>query len=245
MTASPPLIKQPIALFLDVDGTLLELASHPEAVVVSVSLRQSLQRLAQQQNGALALVSGRSIETLDRLFYPIRFAAAGLHGFEWRAATGELKRGLMDQALLMPARAQLDAYVTGESGVLLEDKGWTLAVHFRNAPQRESEIRRLMESIAVTLAPKFQLATGKCVLELTPTAYSKGTAIQEFMCEPPFAGRLPIFVGDDVTDEHGFEVTNALRGCSVRVGDDDARTSARYRIRGVAAVIEWLRQLGA
>ncbi len=232
-----------MALFLDVDGTLLELASRPDAVVVPLKLCHMLKRLARQQEGALALISGRSIETLDRLFRPIRFSASGLHGFERRGASRKLLRAPMDHAVLGPARRKLAAYVAGRSGLLLEDKGWTIAVHFRNAREHEPELRRLMESITAMLAPQFKLVRGKCVLEIAPGPYSKGAAIQQFMCEHPFVSRVPVFVGDDVTDEHGFEAVNALGGYSVRVGDDVGRSAALYRIPDVTSVKEWLSEL--
>ena len=230
-----------IALFLDVDGTLLEIAATPAAVRVPAALRNTLQLAAKREDGALALISGRTIAELDALFAPHRFLGAGMHGVEMRDSKGEVTHPVIDPRQLDPARDVLEELVTHYKGLLLEDKGTALALHFRQAPQHERAVMVVMAEVADHLRDKFVLRDGKCVLELTPRGYSKRAAIEAFMREPPFVGRTPVFIGDDVTDEDGFEAVNALGGYSVRVGDM-AATAAKFRFSSVSTVIAWLRE---
>jgi len=230
-----------IALFLDVDGTLLEIAATPADVRVPAALRNTLHLAAKRENGALALISGRTIDELDRLFAPLEFPAAGLHGVEIRDSKGHMTHPDIDGKQLDGARDTLKELVGHYKGLLLEDKGAALAVHFRQAPQHEKATMVVMVELADQLRDKFVLRDGKCVLELTPRGYSKRGAIEGFMREPPFAGRTPVFIGDDVTDEDGFEAVNALGGYSVRVGDL-AATAAKFRFSSVSTVIAWLRE---
>ena len=230
-----------IALFLDVDGTLLEIAATPEAVRVPAALRNTLHLAAKRENGALALISGRTIAELDRLFEPHVFPAAGQHGVEIRDSKGDVTQPIIDSRHLDSARDVLKEVVSHYKGLLLEDKGSALALHFRLAPQHERAVMVVMVELADQLREKFVLRDGKCVLELTPRGYSKRGAIEAFMREPPFAGRTPVFIGDDVTDEDGFEAVNSLGGYSVRVGDL-AATAAKFRFSSVSTVIAWLRE---
>jgi len=230
-----------VALFLDVDGTLLEIAATPSAVRVPAALRNTLQLAARREDGALALVSGRTLAELDVLFDPHVYPAAGQHGLEIRDSKGEITRAHIERKLLDNARDVLGELVAHYKGLLMEDKGTALAVHFRQAPQHERAVMVVMVELADQLRDKFVLLDGKFVLELTPRGYSKRGAIEAFMREAPFAGRTPVFIGDDVTDEPGFEAVNALGGCSVRVGDL-AATAAQFRFSSVSAVIAWLRE---
>jgi len=230
-----------VALFLDVDGTLLEIAATPEAVRVPAALRNTLHLAAKRESGALALISGRAINELDRLFAPHVFPAAGQHGVEIRDPNGKVTHPVIDASHLDEARAVLAELVTHYKGLQLEDKGSALALHFRQAPQHERAVMVVMVGLADQLREKFVLRDGKCVVELTPRGYSKRGAIEAFMREAPFAGRTPVFIGDDVTDEDGFEAVNALGGYSVRVGDL-AATAARFRFSSVSTVIAWLRE---
>jgi trehalose 6-phosphate phosphatase len=233
-----------IALFLDVDGTLLEIAARPDAVRVPPELRDTLQHAAGREGGALALISGRTIRELDRLFVPCLFPAAGQHGLERRDAQGKFMRPHIDTELLRPARERLSQLEAQHAGLLLEEKHTALAVHYRSAPQLASIVRAEMVKLARLLEGQFVLRKGKCVLELAPAGYSKRSAIEAFMTEAPFAGRFPVFVGDDVTDEDGFAAVNALGGHSIRVGNDEA-TVARSRLGSVSAVVAWLRERNA
>jgi trehalose 6-phosphate phosphatase len=230
-----------VALFLDVDGTLIEIAATPESVRVPGALRNTLQLAAQRQAGALALISGRSIAELDRLFGLCAIPAAGLHGFERRTATGQLIRPGVDAGALDAVRHALLDLERGHNGLLLEDKGFALAMHYRLAPQFEELVSDVLTRLAQPMEQQFVLKRGKCVLELCPRGYTKRTAIEAFMREPPFAARIPIFVGDDVTDEDGFDAVNALDGYSIRVGPP-VQTRARFQFSSVAAVIAWLRE---
>ncbi|HTE41847.1 MAG TPA: trehalose-phosphatase [Steroidobacteraceae bacterium] len=235
------IIERNIALFLDVDGTLLEIAATPDAVKVPAALRNTLHLASGREHGALALISGRCISELDRLFAPYVFAAAGQHGLERRDAKGKFMRPPIATDLLNPARAALVELQMQHNGLLLEDKGTALALHFRLAPKLEPLVRASMAAIAAPLADRFIVREGKCVLELAPSGISKRMAIQAFMSEFPFEGRVPVFVGDDVTDEDGFEAVNDMDGYSIRVGAP-SKTLARYGFSSVSAVVTWLRR---
>ena len=230
-----------IALFLDVDGTLLEIASTPDAVRVPAALRNTLQLAAAREDGALALISGRCIRELDALFAPCVFPAAGQHGLERRDTHGHVTAPAFDAETLQPARVALMELQRKHNGLLLEDKGAALALHYRLAPQSAAEVLKVMTELLQPLHDRFQLRTGKCVLELAPRGYSKHSAIVAFMSEAPFAGRTPVFVGDDNTDEDGFRAVNELGGYSVRVGHSPS-TVAKFTFGSVTAVIAWLRE---
>jgi trehalose 6-phosphate phosphatase len=242
-TMSPPALsdlaaQSSLALFLDVDGTLLEIAPTPDAVVVPDSLKQMLNALSSRLDGALALVSGRSVRTLDQLFAPYRFAAAGIHGCERREANGCILRPDIDAASFAAARDALSQWAAQRPGTLLEDKGYALGLHYRQSPQFEAEALQAVLAVLPTLATH-ELQRGKFVFELRPAGYPKGQAIDAFMHEAPFRTRRPVFIGDDVTDEAGFAVVNALDGISIRVGQG-IRTEARHHLGDVDEVIAWL-----
>jgi trehalose 6-phosphate phosphatase len=228
------------ALFLDVDGTVLKIAPTPDAVEVSASLRLVLEKLRPLLGGALALVSGRTIADLDYLFAPLCLPAAGLHGFERRDARGRMHREERRLAL-DEIRAALTELATNHPGVIVEDKTHAVAVHYRQAPRAKSKLRGEVRRL-VAGRPDLQLIDGKMVFEIRPSGIDKGAAIKAFLAEPPFVGRLPIFLGDDVTDEDGFAMVNELGGFSIRVGGR-AKSAARFRLSNVAAVIDWLEWL--
>lgn len=229
-----------IALFLDVDGTLLELAATPDRVHVPAALRNTLQLARGREQGAFALLSGRSLAELDELFAPVRFAASGKHGLEVRLPCGEVSRPDIDPARLDRARRWLGLLQKENRGLILEDKGTALAMHFRLAPNQKEEVSAVMLELADELKDDFVLRPGKCVLEIMPRGFSVRSAIELFMKQREFAGRTPVFVGDDPTDEVGFEAVNEMGGHSIRVGDL-AKTAARYRFSSVSTVIAWLR----
>ena len=186
------------ALFLDVDGTLLEIAATPADVQVPQRLLEVLASLSARLGGALALVSGRPIADVDGLFAPLHLPVAGAHGAERRTASGKVQRR-DDSVALAPAKRLLAAWAEARPGVLLEDKGSALALHYRLAPELEACARRAAAAALAETGPGFQLQDGKKVLEIRATSVSKGRAIEAFMSEPPFSGRLPVFLGDDVT----------------------------------------------
>lgn len=235
------------ALFLDVDGTLLEIESHPDDVRAGPRLKALLERLALGLAGALALVSGRSIASLDQIFAPLVLPAAGQHGLERRDADGRVHYPAGFVLRMSEARGALTAFVEAHAGLLLEDKGAALALHYRNAPDMAERARAAMEAARRTLGDDFHVQQGKMVLELKPTGQDKGTAIAAFMEEAPFAGRTPMFIGDDVTDEDGFRVVNALGGLSVRVGPGQ-ESAATTTVPGVGDVLDgmeaWFERAG-
>lgn len=225
------------ALFLDVDGTLVEIAETPEGVTPDSRLPGILTAVSQRLGGAVALVSGRRIETLDRFFAPLRLPAAGLHGLERRDAAGELRRAPPTPAI-REAAAKAGAFAAAHPGILLEDKGATVALHFRQAPEAGPAATAFAEALAAAL-PGTLLQKGKMVVEIRPAGEDKGSVIAAFMDEAPFRDRMPVFAGDDVTDEAGFAMVNRLKGHSIRIGDG-AATAARYRLPTVGALLSWL-----
>lgn len=230
------------ALFLDVDGTLLELQANPEDVRSTAELNQLLQDLRDRFGGALALVSGRPIAALDRIFSPLEFAAAGEHGVELRLPTGD--RVTCEDPLPDTVRERLRCYVAKNDGLLLEMKSGGASLHYRQVPDLERACRSFMRNVAADPASGHRLIDGKKVLELIPAAANKGRAIRELLCHPPFAGRSPIFVGDDVTDEDGFRVVNELGGVSVLI-TRRRPTAAVYCLAGVPELHDWLHQVAA
>ncbi len=233
----PPPPADDWALFLDVDGCLLEFAPRPDAVVVPPGLPALLATLRTRLDGALALVSGRSITTLDALFAPERFLAAGLHGVERRTPAGMVARAAAPHALA-EIRDAARGMVALHPGALVEDKGAALALHWRGAPAAEPALRAFAAQ-ALPQLPGYQLQPGDHVLELRPRHADKGSAILDFLAERPFAGRRPVFAGDDLTDEHGFAAVNAHGGLSILVGER-AGSAAHFGLHNPAAVRRWL-----
>jgi trehalose 6-phosphate phosphatase len=197
-----------IALFLDVDGTLLEIAATPDRVRVPASLRNTLQLSCQRQHGALALFSGRSLRGLDELFSPCVFAASGLHGLEVRLPSGRVIRPELDPSVLDRARRWLLLLQEENRGLLFEDKGVALAMHYRLVPALAAEVEMVMNEMAAELDDAFVVRPGKCVYELMPRGFDERFAIEMLMKEREFAGRTPVFVGDDPFDEVGFDLVN-------------------------------------
>lgn len=238
----PPALPANAALFLDVDGCLLPFAPRPDAVEVPPALVTRLTELQQQLGGALALVSGRNLATLDALFAPGAFTAAGLHGVERRRAGDTGGGGVVPPALLQ-VRDAARALIASHPGALLEDKGAAIALHWRMTPEAHKDATtaalRSFAGHALTQLPGYQLQPGDHVIELRPHHADKGSAILAFLEEPPFAGRVPVFAGDDLTDEPGFCAVNTHHGISVLVGDR-AGSAARHRLSNPAAVHRWL-----
>jgi len=239
-TLPPPSLEW--CLFLDVDGTLIELTDTPFETYADADLKALLGEVAERLGGAVALVSGRSIEYLDALFAPLRLPAAGLHGVERRKATGVMHGASFVDSQLDPARIALGALVKACPGTLLEDKGRTIAVHYRLAPEAESNVRAAMAAAASQLGSNYHIQEGNMMLEIKPRGFTKGGAIKAFMQEPPFSGRTPVFVGDDLTDLAGIKIVEDLGGISIAVGD---RVHAQYRAENPSAVRSWLQGIAA
>jgi trehalose 6-phosphate phosphatase len=229
----------PICLFLDVDGTLLDFAPTPGEVHVDPELVDLLRQLEHACDGALALISGRPITELDDLFAPLFLSVAGVHGCERRDASGRWYRPTFDGSALEPMRNSIEQSLSGIHGTLVEDKGCAIAVHFRQAPYLE-EVLKLRLSSVLTRTRDYELLEGDHVIEIKPVTQNKATAIEAFMQEAPFAGRMPIFVGDDHTDLDGFAAVRKLKGRAISVG---SRVIADKSLPDPAAVRAWLREL--
>jgi trehalose 6-phosphate phosphatase len=236
---APSCLPDHSAFFFDVDGTLFELMPRPQDVIADESLRRLLRDVAARAGGAVALVSGRSLADLDRIFAPLVLPAAGLHGSEIRASDGSV---LAAQARIMDhARAAVSHFVAGHPGLFLEDKGATLAVHFRQRPDLGPAVLQFL----TTFTPGDEIAVqeGKLVVELKSALFDKGTAIAGLLEQAPFAGRAPVFFGDDLTDEAGFVYVNRTGGTSVRIGSSATPTEARFHLPDAAALRAWLTAL--
>ena len=239
--ALPPPLARECAVFLDIDGTLLRLATTPDGVPVDGEVAALLPALLDAMEGAVALITGRSIADADRYFPGAKFPMAGQHGCERRAADGSWHANAPYPAGLSRLRDRMAHLAARHPGLVLEDKGMTLAMHYRRSPGLASYVHRVMRAGVSTANGEFPglcLQRGKGVLEIRPDGQDKGTAIVEFMSEPPFRGRIPVFAGDDCTDEFGFAVIDRLGGWTVKVGA--GATRAKYRLGDVDAVRHWI-----
>lgn len=231
------------ALFLDIDGTLFDIAASPDAVRVPPCLPALLSAVSDRLDGALALVSGRCVDDIDRLFAPRVFAASGQHGAEFRPHPRDAV-AMLPYATPIDAgiRRALAAIANEMPGVLLEDKGVSIAVHYRAAPVLREPLREKIAAAIAAHGPAVRLLGGRMVWEVLPAGLDKGVALECFMRLPPYAGRLPVFIGDDVTDEDGFRSAIRLGGQALRVGrnDEDAFSgpdAVRTWLAGVAAAL--------
>ncbi|OOG43999.1 trehalose-phosphatase [Polaromonas sp. A23] len=230
-----PSITEHCALFLDFDGTLVELAAQPEAVVIPPSLPGTLASLYVYLGGALALVSGRRLLDLDAFLAPLQLPSAVEHGAQRRNAEGLLiSAPSADMRYVLRAAQDL---LDSHPGLKLEKKNLALSLHYRHAPELEALCLSVMRA-AVARSNGLELIQGKYVIDLKPSGVSKGTAIAAFMTETPFAGRTPIFAGDDVTDESGFSQVQRMGGHAVKVGA--GQTIARHRCVDVQQLSTWL-----
>ena len=234
--APPPLSLAGTALFLDFDGTLVELADAPDLIEIPEALPPLLERLAEQLDGRLAIVSGRSIGDLERHLGRAAFAVSGSHGFELRLADGRSLAGAAPEGLA-GIRHDIVRFAAAAPGLLVEEKPAGIAVHYRRAPQEEGRVAAFLAGLAERA--NLVLQRGKMVVELRPPGVDKGDALRRMMKEPPFAGARPLFVGDDLTDEHAFAAAAELGGAGVLVGAA-RETAARWRLADVGAVADWL-----
>lgn len=216
----PSFGEAPMSLFLDVDGTLLDLVERPSDVTIPGELIDALARSERKLDGALALVSGRPIEELDRLFAPLRLRASGVHGAQVRLDPGAPPRespGAME--LPRSLWTALTQALSEFPGVFAENKRFSFAVHYRLAPESEPELRAaVMRVLEAHPDVRVEVMDAHSVVELKAPGWDKGRAIELFLAKPPFLGRTPIFVGDDTTDEAGFAVVSARGGFAYSVG---------------------------
>ncbi|WP_266168447.1 trehalose-phosphatase [Dyella subtropica] len=227
------------ALFLDVDGTLLEFADRPDEVRVEPSLYALLAELYAVLDGALALVSGRSMNSLDALFGTPPWAMAGLHGLQLRHANGEQRETRVSASRRTLVLHTAETLARAFPGVLVENKDLTVALHTRGVPDQFDALKAAVKHLLPELHG-YELQVGSQVLELKPVGMDKGKALAELLERAPFAGRLPVYLGDDLTDEYGFAATNLENGISVRVGEGREPSLAQYSLPGPSSAQAWL-----
>ncbi len=230
------------AWFFDVDGTLAEMMPAPEMVRVAPGVAERLMMLFGMSQGAVAVVSGRSLASIDALLAPLVLPASGQHGAQRRNADGALRDGGTGSASLAAARRRIVAWVDENPPARVEDKGQAIAIHYRAAPEFAEAVRAFAQDLA-SADRTLRTQPGKMVVEILDAAHDKGAAIRAFLAEPPFRGRRPVFVGDDLGDEPGFEAVNRAGGVSIKVGNGP--TAAQYRLPDVPAVQAWLAALVA
>lgn len=235
----PPALADTDALFLDVDGTLLAFADHPDKVKPDAPLLDLLAILHRRLGGALALLSGRPLTQLQQMFTPLQLPMAGLHGAQLRhCAEAPLPdSGTAPWLHALHVRAQQLAHA--HPGMLVEHKGQSLALHWRNAPDAAGAITAFARAQLPQL-PGVRLQPGNHVIEFVTATHDKGRALRELMQYPPFQGRRPLFIGDDLTDEHGFQAAQQSGGLGVLVGQR-AESHARSALPDIPAVHAWLR----
>jgi trehalose 6-phosphate phosphatase len=226
------------AFFLDIDGTLLDIEGHPDDVHAGRAEMDLVSGLLRATGGALALVSGRPLAGIDDLFRPLKLPIAGQHGAERRDSQGKRHRHRFAVQALQRAATPLREFAARNEGLVFEDKGASVALHYRLAPELGAAAQAVVQEAARAAGGAVEVQVGKMVFELKPAGCDKGRAIEEFMSEAPFAGRTPVFLGDDVTDEFGFRVVNRLEGHSIKIGEGP--TEARWRLKDPAAAKGWL-----
>ena len=229
-----------VALLLDIDGTIVDIAPTPASVRVTPALKRVLPRLVRLTGGALALVSGRALADIDRLFAPLRLAAIGGHGAEFRPAHDDRPEARDPLGLESELRRKLRA-IAG-AGVVAEDKGYSVALHYRLAPERETLVYDAVNRIcAEPWDPPVEVLPGKSVIEVKHSGFSKATGVRELMTHAPFKGRRPVFIGDDTTDESVFAMLPELDGIGFSVGREVAGLAGHFDTP--ADVRTWLEQL--
>jgi trehalose 6-phosphate phosphatase len=226
------------ALFLDFDGTLVDIAATPAAVRLPVELPDILDRLRDTLDGAVALISGRPLNDLDHFLGDLNLPAAGQHGAEMRSASGEV-RSLAPRAGIAARFPEIALFVAARPGLYLENKGLSIALHYRLAPQYQEEVAEFLKGLVADPDSGLEMIGGHCVFELRPRGVNKGAAVRRFLDEAPFIGRVPVFVGDDKTDEDGFRVAMERGGCAIKVGLDGG-TLAETRVSSPSEVRQWL-----
>lgn len=230
------------ALLLDVDGTLLDFDDDPRAVVAPPDLLALLHDLSRVLGGAMALVSGRGLHDIDRIFGRTSdWAVVGLHGLDLRHVDGSFRRKNVTSQQNIHMRAAVKALASRFKGVQMEDKQRAIALHCRNDPQRLAMLREAAETLLPELAG-YELQPGRQVLEFKPAGMDKGKAVRELLAHEPFPGLTPVYLGDDLTDEHAFRKVNLAGGISIRVGDREPSV-AQYTLAGPAAAAAWLQRV--
>ena len=241
---APPADLDPavVAWFFDYDGTLADIVDDPTEARPSPEVVRCLGLLQAAAQDAVAVISGREIATLDEFLRPLQLPAAGIHGLQRRSADGTLHEARPDRRVLDDVVARLEHFAGTHPGVTVEIKAASAALHYRRRPQMQAACLALAREVAAA-APQLNVVTGKMVVELKLGHRTKADAIRDFMAEPPFRGRRPVFIGDDVTDEDGFAVLAEWDGISIKIGPGE--TKACYRFADTRAFREWLGRLCA
>jgi len=227
------------ALFLDIDGTLLDIAPSARDVTVPPALVRNLERLDHKLEGALALVSGRMIHEIDGLFAPLRLRCAGAHGAEWRLSP----HGPVTASLTLPDQLRDDIAVafSKKAGLVVEDKIFNVAVHYRQSPQKASMIEKILTAIVKPYGDKVRIVHGRKVFEVSLAMNNKGSAIERLLKTTPFKGRRPVFLGDDTTDLAAIGACLKNGGVAARVGRGDPRQKSAFD--SPAKVRGWIKRL--
>lgn len=231
-----------LALFTDFDGTLVEIAESPDAIHVPDDLAEQIERIALEFDNAFAVITGREISDIDRFLAPLHLPVAGAHGSQRRRADGSMDD--LDEELIAGAQEiarAIEPLAMAHPELLIEPKPGTVALHYRQAPQLAEACLRALEEV-LTEHPQYSVVEGKMVYEARPIGFDKGAALRAFMQEEPFRGRIPIFIGDDVTDEDAFRAAQELGGVGIKIGAGD--TAARMRIADVTSVRALIAGLG-
>jgi trehalose 6-phosphate phosphatase len=242
---APPVGAFPLdtdAFLLDVDGTIIDIAPTPEGVHVSESLRHTLARLQSETSGAIALVSGRELATLDSLFAPLALAGFGCHGAEWRIQPNE-PIAIRSPPLSPEVKQAFLSAIDDAWRIRIEDKRYTLAFHYRRAPELGPALEAQLDRAILPHASELRLLHGKLVLEVKPRGFDKGEAICALMKHQPFKGRRPVFLGDDTTDQDAFTAVRGLKGVGISVGRPMA--DAEYMLPDPQAARDWLAAVAA
>lgn len=242
-TLSPdPFDLDDIALLLDIDGTLLDIAARPEEVRVPEWLPDTLQRLWRRLDGALAFVSGRPLADIDRIFAPVKLPAVGGHGAEIRFKPDDANPVRHSRPLDKTLKKLFAEIGAIGPGIVVEDKNYSLALHYRLAPQLAGTIIKSVTAICEKHnCDAVEILPGKAVIEIKPRGFDKGSGLRELMMSPPFAGRQPVFIGDDITDAKAFAVLPEFSGIGISVGGIVA--GATYNLDGPEDVRAWIRQI--
>ena len=246
MEPSPPKPSPDWCYFLDFDGTLVDIASRPDAVIVAPDLANLLSTVINAAGGAVAIVSGRPIREIDELLGRLPIRVAGQHGMELRLDPGD-DASLTGGAQDLPAgvKEELQALSARVKGSFVEDKGMSAALHYRAAPEHGDELEQAVRALVAAYDGTLSLVPGKCVFEVKMAGIDKGGAVMQLLELDAFRGRRPVMIGDDITDEDAFRVVNRQGGVSIHVGDGSGITEAAFRLRSTEDVHGWLGHLGA
>lgn len=230
------------AVFIDLDGTLIELAPRPDLINVPAGLPQQLRDLSTMLEGALAILSGRSVAAIEDMLGPVPIILSGVHGAELKEPGKPVQN--MGEPIPPALRRGIEALGAHWPALLVEDKGQAMAVHTRQAPALATDVAAALEVLVDRLGPDHQVMRGDAVFEVKPKALSKGTALRKLMLRSDFAARRPVFLGDDTTDEDGFIAAAALGGAAIAVGLRHSAT-AKWRLASPRAARQWLRDFAA